>query len=151
MPTSARPRKRQQQRYEPGYLLTPNQITDLALIPHMALVKLQMGLFCDEDWMNYGTFANIVQLLAQEAGNTAVVELGQSAALALQSMRQRAERIKRWGCSGAELLALRHAINPMDAFLRTRTNLQVKRAIEKLDQAIVQMQQQGVGMLEVAA
>lgn len=152
MPRSAPPRKRG--RFRPqalGYLLTPNQVTDLAMVPHMALEKLRLGLFADIDWMNYGTFANAIQLLAQEAGRNDVIEHGTATAMVLHSMRQRAERIKKWGCSGEELTALRQSINPMDDFLRTRTTAQVKRALLRLDRALVRMKNEGVGMLEEAA
>lgn len=151
MPRSAAPRKRGYLRRELGYLLTPNQVTALALVPHMALEKLRLGLFRDVDWMNYGTFVNAIQLLAQEAGNGDVIELGKASALALHAMRERAERLGKWGCSSDELLPLLAGINPMDAFLRTRTTAQVKRALARLDRALVQMEEQGVGILEQAA
>ena len=144
------PRCRRKPR-ELGYLLTPNQITELAMVPHMALEKLQMGIFGADDWNAYGCFANTVQLLAQEAGHTDVVAMGTATNLALHTMRQRAERLGKWGCSGPELTALRSAINPMDAFLRTRTTTQVRRALERLDKAMQAMTEQNVGPLEVAA
>lgn len=151
MPRSDAPRKRHGRRVDPGYLLRETDITHLAMIPHMALEKLNLGLFGDEDWMNYGVFANVIQLIAQEVGNHEVLDLGKSTALALHGMRQRAERIKRWGCNSAELLALRAAINPMDDFLRTCTNVQIQRAMKTLDAAMAEMQAHGVGLMEKAA
>lgn len=151
MPRSAAPRKRPGRRREVGYLLTPNQVTDLVLVPHLAIEKLTLGLFVAQDWMDFGTFADAIQLLADEVGRRDVIDHGRATALALVAIRDRRERTGKWGCSADELATLRTAINPMDDFLRTRTTAQVQRALRRLDKALARMEEKGVGMLEEAA
>lgn len=151
MPVSKKPRKPQRRRVDPGYLMSPNKITQVSLIPHTALAKLRSGLFGAHEWREYGTFANVVQLLAQDRRNAEIIAHGASTNQALDSMRQRAQRLGRWGCSGDEYVALSSAINPMDDFLRTCTVDQVKRALERLDLANAEMRQKNVHLLEKAA
>lgn len=151
MPVSKKPRKPQRRRIDPGYLMSPNKITQVALIPHMALAKLRAGSFGAHEWREYGTFANVVQLLAQDCRDERVLALGSATAQVLDSIRQRAQRLHRWGCNGDEYVVLSSAINPMDDFLRTCTVDQVKRALARLDLANAEMREKAVYTLEKAA
>ena len=154
MPVSKKPRKparRSARPVERGYLLSASSVTRIALVPHLALEKLRTGTFRTSDWQEYGCFSNVIQLLAVEHRAEQIIALGARTNMALNSMRERAQRLGRWGCSGDEYVALRSAINPMDDFLRTCTNEQVKRALGRLDKAEREMRERNVMILEIAA
>lgn len=126
-----------------GHLLMPNQVTDLVLPAHMAVSNLSLGCFSSAGWHDLAMFSDVVQILASEQGRRDVVATGITVSRTLIAIRDRRQRIGKWGASGDELTTLRAAINPMDAFMRRQATHKVRDALLRLDAALARAEAEG--------
>lgn len=133
MPVSKKPRKRHQVKpYRMPSLIrySPEQETNLQLIPHIALDVFRTGHATEGDWHTLAARIGWCSVLASTHHGPELIEIAQAAVFAMRDAFARHERTGRWGFAGHELRAVGDALNLMDELQRAHTRKELLEALE---------------------
>lgn len=134
MPKSKKPRKAYKRKYVEGQLPitirhTNASDTMLQMIPHSDLERLRDGT-ADDYVVNTLTFRlNWGYVMAGEYFDTPEARACTEAGLAaIRAVKERHERLGKWGCSGPEFVAMGEALNLTDEMQAQTTRRQQRDA-----------------------
>jgi hypothetical protein len=111
------------------YRFSQSNELSLQLYPHTALSKFKDGTAEEADWHALAARLNLGNTLAYTHYEGEVKEMMDKAALALRSVRQRNEKMGKWGCTGDEFNAMGDGLNLTDDMQKQCTRRQLHDAM----------------------
>lgn len=132
-----RKRSKYRPKTPPGFMTIPamfrysqQEETALQLVPHSELDKFRHGLGDEVAWNTLAFRLNWGYVMADEFGDEprAVMVEGLNA---IRAIRERNERLQKWGCTGDEFFAIGEALNLTDEMQQKTTRKEQLDAIRK--------------------
>lgn len=151
MPKSKKPRKPYRRKYVDGQLpitIRHSSSADnmLKMIPHSDIEKLRDGT-ADEYVVNTLTFRlNWGYVMAGEYFDTPEARACTEAGLAaIRSIKERHERLGKWGCTGPEFVAMGQALNLTDE-MQAQTTRRQQRDAAYITLAVSELKKGGINV-----
>lgn len=100
--------------------LPPEQRRDIEIIGHYFAPKLAAGMFDDMDGNTLAFALNVAHKMAVDTGYQAMINMADVAMQSFLGIRQRRERVGKWGAAGEELLILEEHLPNIASWFITR-------------------------------
>jgi len=119
MSRNAKPRKPYRARPVQSWL--PADLRhDIEIMAHFLAPKLAAGMFGDIDGNTLAYMLNIARRIAIEGGYTSMISMVDTTMHAFLGVRQRRERLGKWGAAGEELLVIEESLPNIATWLITQ-------------------------------
>lgn len=139
MPKSAKPRKKYRPKVPPDFIQIPSVFryapkheTNLQLVPHAELEKFRRGL---ADEYSYNTLAfrlNWGYVMADDFAEPEARAVMESALAAVRSVKERHERLGKWGMAGDEFARVGDGLNLTDEMQKATTRKEQNQAMQTM-------------------
>lgn len=93
---------------------------DIEIMAHFLAPKLAAGMFDDIDGNTLAYMLNLARRIAIEGGYTSMITMADTTMHAFLAVRQRRERLGKWGAAGEELLVIEESLPNIATWLITQ-------------------------------
>ena len=119
MSRNAKPRKPYRARPVQSWLPADLR-NDIEIMAHFLAPKLAAGMFGDIDGNTLAYMLNLARRIAIEGGYTSMINMADTTMHAFLGVRQRRERLGKWGAAGEELLVIEESLPNIATWLITQ-------------------------------